>query len=131
MERTACFFGCDYDHWIAQILLELGEFENWEIDLDASELLREVFSHQTGIPLSGIPALSSDGVPDLLPSTARLGFCRRCWNEDVSNRLQPFVRQTWTGWSSVHCSAHRIFFECICADVLELGVGVDLPEREL
>jgi hypothetical protein len=109
MERTACFFGCDYDHWISPILLELGEYENWQIDLDTSEPLRRLLSRQTGVPLSRIPALSSDGLLDLLPSTARLGFCSRCWNEDVANQLQPFVRQTWTLWSSVHCRVHGIF----------------------
>jgi len=50
------------------MLLELGEFENWDIDLDTSEPLRQVLSHQTGIPLSRIPALSSDRVLHLLPN---------------------------------------------------------------
>jgi len=109
LERTACFFGCDYDHWISPILLELGEYENWQIDLDTSEPLRRLLSRQTGIPLSRIPAVSNDGLLDLLPSTARLGFCGRCWNEDVANQLQPFVRQIWTRWSSVHCYVHGIF----------------------
>jgi hypothetical protein len=109
MERTACFFGCDFDHWIGPILLELGEYENWQMDLDTSEPLRRLLSRQTGIPLSRIPAARRDTLPDLLPSTARLGFCGSCWNEDVANQWQPFVREIWTRWSSVHCYVHGIF----------------------
>src|SRR5258708_5088259 len=98
MERTACFFGCDFDHWITPIVLELGEFGDTHIDLDTSEPLRRLLARRTGFPLSRIPAVSCRDFPDLLPSTARLGFCRRCWNDDVSNRLQPFIRQAWTRW---------------------------------
>jgi hypothetical protein len=55
MERTACFFGRDSNHWIVQMLLELGEFENWDIDLDTSEPLRVNAEVKLDHPVSSTP----------------------------------------------------------------------------
>jgi hypothetical protein len=45
----------------------------------------------------------------LLPKTARLTFCDRCWDDDVRIGSQPHIRRDWTYWATVHCSSHRTF----------------------
>jgi hypothetical protein len=108
IERTSCFYGCDFDHWIAPLLFELDESGRGRVDLDANESVRHLLERWTGLPLSQIPAACTVS-HSLLPKTARLTFCDRCWDDDVRIGSQPHIRRDWTNWATVHCSSHRTF----------------------
>jgi hypothetical protein len=109
IEGTACFYSCDFDHWIAPILFELEQSGGGTIDLDANESLRNLLSKWTGLSLPRIPTSCASHESGLLPRPARLAFCESCWDEDIHSGKQPYVRQTWTYWATVHCSVHRAF----------------------
>jgi hypothetical protein len=109
IERTACFYGCDFDHWLAPIQLSLGARKEHSIDIDKNPKLRRSLSSWVGIPLSNMPtALSKTGLV-LLPPRARLVFCQICWDEDAASGNQPYVRQIWTHWNTVYCEKHGEF----------------------
>lgn len=103
IERTACFYGCTLERWIGQFSAEL---EN-DSDIDLSEGLRSSLSKWTGIPLDAIPKVSNS--LRTLPNFARLSFCETCWDEDVREGNQPYVRRHWLNWNIVHCTRHRSF----------------------
>ena len=111
LERTASFYGCDLEHWIAPILLrDQHSHIGCPIDLDVDRGLRQLFSHWSGISLSRIPSVIAQGTDMLLPPRARLSFCPRCWDEDLLlGGQQPFVRKLWAYATTVHCEKHFVF----------------------
>jgi hypothetical protein len=50
--------------------------------------------------------MSGHEFPVSLPSTARLGFRRRCWNEDASNQLQSFY--SGDGWYTTPMKSSKL-----------------------
>jgi hypothetical protein len=108
IERTACFYGCDLDSWLVQFSKELGRHEESKLDLDSSPTFRIVLSKWSGLSVARLPSVLSDTV-HLLPTSARLTFCEHCWDEDVRNGGQPYIRRHWLKWTTVHCAIHQVF----------------------
>ena len=110
-ERTACFYGSDLDHWVGQFSTELLNAGRENIDLDSSAELRMLLSKWSCISQSKLPQRLTDA-ENWLPKTARLAFCEHCWDEDVQNGHQPYIRRRWVRWASVVCETHGAF---LCA----------------
>jgi hypothetical protein len=107
VERTACFYGCELDHWISQFSIELPIFDTPNIDLDLHEGFRAAVSAWSALPLELLPSLATPET--VLPNGARLNFCDQCWDEDVLKQRQPYVRLHWLNWATVHCARHLRF----------------------
>jgi hypothetical protein len=88
--------------------LNSAKAEGEGVDLDANESVRHLLERWTDLPLSQIPAACTVS-HSLLPKTARLTFCDRCWDDDVRTGSQPHIRRDWTYWATVHCASHRTF----------------------
>jgi len=108
IERTACFYGCDFDHWIGQFSVELMRRGETTTDLDLSKTLWTVVGECTGVSPARLPSVLSD-TSQLLSNRARLAFCEHCWDDDVRSGGQPYIRQHWLKWTTVHCANHREF----------------------
>ncbi len=100
----------DLDRWIGQFSTVLTTQGNLSVDLDLSDEVRAMLSEWSALPLPRLPMLSA--ARRVLPKSARLAFCERCWDEDVCSGRQPYVRRYWLNWTTVHCANHRDF---LCA----------------
>jgi TniQ len=107
IERTACFYGCEMDRWVGQFFPDLRCFGEPALDWDLSDEARNVLSAWSAISESKLPRLSDAAL--VLPMNARLTFCEQCWDDDVRNGGQPYIRRTWLNWATVHCDRHRAF----------------------
>jgi hypothetical protein len=103
MERSACFYGCDLERWLAQFLAESEQ----DLDLELNKDVRITLSRWTGIPLDRFPQAPDPN--EILPQSARLAFCEHCWDEDARIGQQPYVRSDWLNWTTVHCRRHETF----------------------
>jgi hypothetical protein len=119
IERTACFYGCDSDRWVGQLSTELLTYGKDSVDLDSSVELRMVVGNWSGVSQGKLPQILS-GTENWLPSNARLVFCEHCWDEDVRNGRQPYIRRRWLDWTTVHCATHRAF---LCAKNRSIDQG--------
>jgi hypothetical protein len=107
IERTACFYGCEMDRWIGQFVLDLKCFGEPPLDWDLSAEARHLLSVWSATSESQLPRLADPAL--VLPMNARLTFCERCWDDDVLEGRQPYVRGIWLNWITVHCDRHRVF----------------------
>jgi hypothetical protein len=107
VERTACFYGCELDRWISQFSIELPIFDTLILDLDLHKGFRAAVSAWSALPLELLPSLADPET--VLPNNARLNFCDQCWDEDVLEQRQPYVRLYWLNWATVHCARHKRF----------------------
>jgi hypothetical protein len=73
-----------------------------------SKNLRTVVGECTGVSPARLPSVLSD-TSQLLSTRARLAFCEHCWDDDVRSGGQPYIRQHWLKWTTVHCATHREF----------------------
>jgi hypothetical protein len=110
LERTAIFYGCALEQLIMPILVsDLHK----SLDLDSDPAMRFELSRYTGIPVDQIPASVPSNQGLLLPPQARACFCADCWDDDARAGKQPFVRDIWTYWCTVHCETHQRFLSTI------------------
>lgn len=80
-----------------------------EADVDADEGIRTFLCQATRIEETRVPKTIEAASWPVLPRTARLSFCRRCWDGDVRDGRQPYVRQRWSNWFEVICPVHKVF----------------------
>ncbi len=118
VERTACFYGCDLEHWIGQFSLELPEY-GAGYDLEPSDEVRAVLARWHRMPEHLLP-MSVPSVDGCLPNGARSCFCEHCWDDDVEFGRQPYARRHWLKWTTVHCSIHATF---LCTGNRSAGSG--------
>jgi hypothetical protein len=107
LDRTACFYGCDLERWVGQFTADFCGY-GADIDLDRSDELRFTIGKWSGVPARRLPpSLTCAG--DWLPQAGRLTFCDDCWDQDVRNGSQPYIRRHWLKWTTVHCAEHQKF----------------------
>lgn len=122
VERTACFYGCATDRWVGQFSTDLQCLGESSVDWDLSAEARAVLSAWSAISITNLPRLSDAAL--VLPMNARLTFCEQCWDDDVQNGDQPYVRRSWLNWATVHCDRHRAFLSSINRSVVANSSGV-------
>jgi hypothetical protein len=76
-------------------------------DFDASEDMRRRLGMWTGYSDGNIPTVLNNSGELTLEVSARLGFCAECWLEDARVGRSPYIRRSWTRWSTVLCNEHR------------------------
>jgi TniQ len=112
-ERLACFYGVDFDHLLAGLLIEMPQRsrDDGSIDLDSDKRTRAHLIRWTGACASLVPTTIDSRRQKILPPRSRLAFCPHCWDDDIAHSRQPFLRKSWAYWSTVHCATHRVFLK--------------------
>jgi TniQ len=110
IERTACFYGVDYETWLSYLMSQAGDLPSpGRHDADQDERIRAVLEGITDLGDAHVPLVIAGVGRDTLARTARIAFCSRCWDDDVARGEQPYVRRQWANWHHVVCAVHCAF----------------------
>lgn len=107
IERIGLFYDTGYDGAVALLHAHQGRTA-WDgnEDMDADPELRESLRQWSGRRAEELPSLLDAATDKILGPPARLTYCPACWDQDVAEGRQPYIRCQWSSWISVHCSRH-------------------------
>jgi len=120
VERAGLFYGCEYEHWLGPVMAATEYSPGRpDLDVDASRLIRRQFHQWTGIAMRHLPLADPVAESDRLPVRARITHCPACWDDDVAQGGQPYIRDFWGRWCTIHCARHDRFLSTRTTDLAQ------------
>lgn len=107
---------CSFYHAPRHLLLsELAPSVPWQsfedLDSDPPRELMERLSVALDVPTSSLQALILTRPTWRLAPKARLAFCPKCWDEDVSQGIDTYFRNDWAWCFVTVCKEHGVPLE--------------------
>lgn len=106
LERTALWYGSSLEAFLGRAAQATGYDVSYaQVDVDLPTATCAYLSVQLGVSPWQLDAILLKHERDIL-TDGRITFCVSCWDEDVREDDEPYLRRAWRSAWVLHCPVH-------------------------